>query len=127
MPTSNAACFQAFLDVLARKFARQDILLVLDGAPNHRCGELALPDNITLLYLPPYSPNSIQRKISGMKSARKSSRTTRSNPSTPCAPNSNRPSSTSSAIPNSYAPSHPSHISSTHSDLELYESPRPAA
>ena len=43
MPTSNTACFQAFLDMLARKFARQDILLVLDGAPNHRCGELALP------------------------------------------------------------------------------------
>ena len=37
MPTSNTACFQVFLEVLARKFARQDILLVLDGAPNHRC------------------------------------------------------------------------------------------
>jgi transposase len=40
----------------ARKFSRQDILLVLDGAPNHRCGDLSVPDNITLLYLPPYSP-----------------------------------------------------------------------
>src|SRR5437899_7808442 len=56
MPTSNTACFQAFLDVLARRFARQDILLVLDGAPNHRCGDLAVPDNISLLFLPPYSP-----------------------------------------------------------------------
>src|SRR5271170_782452 len=56
MPNSDTACFQAFLDVLARKFARQDILLVLDGAPNHRSGDLAVPDNITLLYLPPYSP-----------------------------------------------------------------------
>ena len=56
MPTSNTACFQVFLDVLARKFARQDILLVLDGAPNHRCGDLAVPDNVMLLYLPPYSP-----------------------------------------------------------------------
>ena len=56
MPTSNTACFQAFLDVLSRKFARQDILLVLDGAPNHRCGDLALPDNVSLLFLPPYSP-----------------------------------------------------------------------
>jgi hypothetical protein len=53
MPTSNTACFQAFLNVLARKFARQDILLVFDGAPNHRCGDLALPHNISLL-LPPY-------------------------------------------------------------------------
>ena len=56
MPTSNTECFQVLLEVLARKFARQDILLVLDGAPNHRCGDPAIPDNITLLYLPPYSP-----------------------------------------------------------------------
>jgi len=56
MPTSNTACFQIFLNVLSRKFARQDILLVLDGAPNHRCKELALPNNISLLFLPPYSP-----------------------------------------------------------------------
>jgi hypothetical protein len=33
MPTSNTACFQSFLNVLSRRFARQDILLVLDGAP----------------------------------------------------------------------------------------------
>jgi transposase len=56
MPTSNTECFQAFLDVLARRFVRQDILLVLDGAPNHRCSDLAVPGNVTLLYLPPYSP-----------------------------------------------------------------------
>jgi transposase len=56
MPTSNTVCFQIFLNVLSGKFARQDILLVLDGAPNHRCGDLALPDNISLLFLPPYSP-----------------------------------------------------------------------
>jgi transposase len=42
--------------VLSRKFARQDILLVLDGAPNHRSGQLVVPENITLLFLPPYSP-----------------------------------------------------------------------
>jgi transposase len=56
MPTSNTACFQSFLNILSRRFARQDILLVLDGAPNHRCGDLAVPDNITLLFLPPYAP-----------------------------------------------------------------------
>ena len=56
MPTSNTACFQAFLDVLSRKFARQYILLVVDGAPNHHSGGLAVPDNITLLFLPPYAP-----------------------------------------------------------------------
>jgi hypothetical protein len=52
MPTSNTACFQAFLHMLARRFARQNILPVLDGAR----GDLAVPNNITLLYLPPYSP-----------------------------------------------------------------------
>jgi transposase len=56
LPYSDTASFQAFLDVLARRFAREDILLVLDGAPNHRCGDLVVPNNITLLYLPPYSP-----------------------------------------------------------------------
>jgi hypothetical protein len=56
MPASDTECFQVFLEVLARKFARQDILLVLDGAPNHRSGDLAVPGNITLLYLPSYSP-----------------------------------------------------------------------
>ena len=56
MPTSNTASFQIFLDVLARRFAQQNILLVLDGAPNHRCRDLVIPGNITLLPLPPYSP-----------------------------------------------------------------------
>ena len=56
MPTSNTTCFQRYLRVLSRRFARQDILLVLDGAPNHRCTDLALPKNISLLLLPPYAP-----------------------------------------------------------------------
>jgi hypothetical protein len=94
MPTSNTASFQAFLDVLARKFARQDILMVLDGAPNHGCGNLAVPDNITL---GPVRRNSIQQKISGMKFAKKSSRSMPSNPWTACGPSSGRPFSTSSA------------------------------
>jgi len=56
MPTSDTACFQAFLNALSRRFARQDILLVLDGAPNHRSSKLVIPNNIELLFLPPYSP-----------------------------------------------------------------------
>ena len=56
MPASDTACFQVYLDVLSRKYRRQHILLVLDGAPNHQCGLLAVPDNISLLFLPPYSP-----------------------------------------------------------------------
>ena len=119
MPTSNTACFQVFLDVLARKFARQDILLVLDGAPNHRCGDLVVPDNVTLLYLPPYSPelnpkenlwDEIREKIF-KNYALKSMDAVR--------PSSSKPSSTWSAIPTWSGPSPLSPISSTHSDAEL--------
>ena len=79
MPTSNTECFQVFLDCLSRKFARSHILLVLDGAPNHRCRDLVLPDNISLLFLPPYSPelnpkenvwHEIREKISSQPRAR---------------------------------------------------------
>jgi transposase len=30
--------------------------LAFDGAPNHRCSDLVVPDNISLLFLPPYAP-----------------------------------------------------------------------
>jgi hypothetical protein len=36
--------------------ARQHILLVVDGAGNHCSDDLVVPANITLEFLPPYSP-----------------------------------------------------------------------
>jgi len=30
--------------------------MVLDGASSHKCKELKVPDNIALVFLPPYSP-----------------------------------------------------------------------
>ena len=56
LPNSFASTSICTVDCLSRKFARSHILLVLDGAPNHRCRDLVLPDNISLLFLPPYSP-----------------------------------------------------------------------
>src|SRR5262249_55908611 len=67
----------------------------------------------------PIRRSSIRKKISGMKSAKKSSRTMHSNPWTPCAPSSSRPSSISSETPSSFAPLPASPISSTHSDVEM--------
>ena len=52
MPTSNTACFQAFLISRRENLPGRISYLVLDGAPNHRCGDLVLPDNISLLFLP---------------------------------------------------------------------------
>jgi transposase len=56
LPSSNTECFQIFLDTLAKKFPRSHILLVVDGAGNHKSGELVVPANITLEPLPAHSP-----------------------------------------------------------------------
>ena len=52
LPSSDAECFQIFLDALAKKFSRWHILLIVDGAGNHKSGELAIPANVTLARLP---------------------------------------------------------------------------
>ena len=56
LPSSDAECFQIFLDALAKKFSRSHILLIVDGAGNHKSGELAIPVNVTLARLPAHSP-----------------------------------------------------------------------
>ena len=119
MPTSNTTCFQSFLNVLSRRFVRQDILLVLDGAPNHRCADLALPNNVSLLFLPPYAPELNAKETFGMKSAKKSSRITPSNRSQAVYRKLEEAILTSSATPSSSSPALPFLISSGHTDLEL--------
>lgn len=49
----------AFIAEEAREQAGEDVhvVLVLDGAGWHVARELVVPDNLTLLPLPPYSPN----------------------------------------------------------------------
>ena len=56
MPAPDTECFQIFLDILAKKYPRQLILLFVDGAGNHQSNELVIPANIMLHLLPPYSP-----------------------------------------------------------------------
>jgi transposase len=45
-----------FLDQIARKYPREFIIMVFDGAPSHRSKDLELPANMALVRLPPYSP-----------------------------------------------------------------------
>ena len=54
LPTRSA--FKFFLNVLAKKFSRSQILLVVDGAGNHGSGDLLVPSNVILEFLPAYSP-----------------------------------------------------------------------
>ena len=56
MPAPDTECFQIFLDTVAKKYSRELILLVVDGAGNHVSDELEIPVNIILHLLPPYSP-----------------------------------------------------------------------
>jgi transposase len=56
MPAPDTACFQIFLDTLAKKYPSELILLVVDGAGNHVSDKLEIPANIILQRLPPYAP-----------------------------------------------------------------------
>ena len=63
LPNLNADCFEAFLRTLSEEYPSDFIVLVIDNAPAHIRLDLIIPDNITLLNLPPYSPelNPVER------------------------------------------------------------------
>jgi len=56
LPDMDTVCMQIFLDAVSAQFKSEYIAMILDGAPNHRTPRLRVPDNITLIFLPPYSP-----------------------------------------------------------------------
>jgi transposase len=64
LPDANSASMQVFLDNFAKTVARgEHVALVLDGAGWHSGTALCVPANITLVPLPPYSPelNPVER------------------------------------------------------------------
>ena len=64
LPVVSTAAMQAMLDELAKAVAPKALAVVLmDQAGWHRAHDLAVPDNLTLAFLPPYSPelNVIER------------------------------------------------------------------
>ncbi len=57
LPSANADAFALHLTEISRTVApAAHAILVLDGAGWHGAGTLEVPNNITLLHLPPYSP-----------------------------------------------------------------------
>jgi transposase len=44
------------LEEISKRYPEQHIVLVLDNAAWHKSQELVVPENMTLLPLPPYSP-----------------------------------------------------------------------
>ncbi|MCB9959179.1 MAG: transposase [Rhodospirillaceae bacterium] len=64
LPTVNAKAMQVFLETVSVSLAPDvHAVMVLDGAGWHDARALTLPDNITLVPLPPYSPelNPVER------------------------------------------------------------------
>lgn len=56
MPNCNAANFQIFLDVFSEQNPEEFKILVLDNGAFHKAKTLKIPENIGLIFLPPYSP-----------------------------------------------------------------------
>ncbi|WP_199309062.1 IS630 family transposase [Nodosilinea sp. FACHB-13] len=59
----DSLCFETFLTALAQAYPNDLHLIQLDNAPAHRAHALQVPDNIILLFQPPYCPevNPIER------------------------------------------------------------------
>jgi len=55
-PNCNTAWMSEFLRVLSDAYKDDYLLICLDNAVWHKAKSLVIPDNITLFYLPPYTP-----------------------------------------------------------------------
>ena len=56
LPGMDDGCLEIFLNQLSEAYLDHHLLVVLDGAPSHRSEQITHPENISLLILPPYSP-----------------------------------------------------------------------
>lgn len=56
LPDMYASTMSVFLKELSQRYPKYYILLVMDGAPCHRAGDLEVPDNIQIQEQPSYSP-----------------------------------------------------------------------
>lgn len=52
----NTESMSRFLKQVGGAHSQDFIVMVLDGAPSHKGKELEVPDNMALVFLPPYSP-----------------------------------------------------------------------
>ena len=52
----TSECFQCFLELFSEAFADSLNVLVLDNGRFHLAKVLEIPENVVLLFLPPYSP-----------------------------------------------------------------------
>lgn len=56
MPYCNTTCMNIFLAHLSESYKDDQIVLVCDGAAWHKSNGLSIPDNIHIVFIPPYTP-----------------------------------------------------------------------
>ena len=56
LPWVNEQAMSMFLLEVSNRHPNEFILMVMDGAGWHRAKALSVPENMTLIFLPPYSP-----------------------------------------------------------------------
>jgi len=56
LPSCNGDNFQIFLDTLSIQNPEEFKIMVLDNGAFHKAKKLNIPENIALIFLPPYSP-----------------------------------------------------------------------
>lgn len=56
LPYCDSDCFQIFIDELSQLNPKEYKLVLLDNGAFHKSKQLQIPKNMTLIFLPPYSP-----------------------------------------------------------------------
>ena len=58
LPRLDAECFTVFLDQFGRQYSKSLNIVLLDQAPAHVAQRVVVPDNVVLVWLPPYRARS---------------------------------------------------------------------
>ena len=63
MPNVNTDCMNVFLAEMSKELGDNSAQIVMDGAGWHKSRDLKIPQNITIIYIPPYCPelNPVER------------------------------------------------------------------
>jgi transposase len=71
LPYLNADNFQIFVDAFAQAYSDSLTILLVDKSGAHTAKQLTIPDNVRLVFLPPYCPelNPIERLWRDLKDA----------------------------------------------------------
>ena len=70
MPVVNTVCMNVYLEKMSEYLGKKKAILVMDQAVWHKGEALKIPENISIMYLPPYSPewNPVERLWQYIKS-----------------------------------------------------------